>query len=189
MCTRAVLLVVLLASTTVSANGRARLTNGVAFQPNAPASIYVRTTFGSANGTIFATTFNGLRVSRDGACSFTTATAELPMDAPNRIADTWIDALDLAPNGEVWVGSGANWDPDFKAVARSLDGSSWDKVFRFVELSGPLDCRAPDGPPEPPKTGGWLREWIQRAGGRGWSDAASRRVAVSSPPSLVQRRR
>src|ERR1700704_5258777 len=41
----------------------------------------------AADGTVFATTFTGLRVSRDGGCSFTTATAELPTDAPGRIAD------------------------------------------------------------------------------------------------------
>jgi hypothetical protein len=39
-------------------------------------------------------------------------------------------------------GCGANWEPDFKAVARSNDGAVWDKVFRFVELAGPLQCPA-----------------------------------------------
>jgi len=38
------------------------------------------------------------------------------------------------------VGCGTNWDPDFKAVTRSADGAAWDKVFRFVELAGPLQC-------------------------------------------------
>ncbi|HTL38187.1 MAG TPA: sialidase family protein [Kofleriaceae bacterium] len=57
------------------------------------------------DGTIFATTFEGLRVSRDGGCSFTTATSELAASDPNRIADIWIDALDIGPTGEVWVGT------------------------------------------------------------------------------------
>ena len=39
-------------------------------------------------------------------------------------------------------GCGQNWEPDFKSVATSTDGSSWSKVFRFVELYGPLDCPA-----------------------------------------------
>jgi len=43
-------------------------------------------------------------------------------------------------------GCGANWDPDFKAVALSADGATWSKVFRFVELNGPLAC--PEGTPE-----------------------------------------
>lgn len=58
-----------------------------------------------SDGTIFATTFEGLRISRDGGCTFETATASLPMSDPNRIADIWIDALDIGPTGEVWVGT------------------------------------------------------------------------------------
>ncbi|HEY6175354.1 MAG TPA: hypothetical protein VIX73_12945, partial [Kofleriaceae bacterium] len=42
-------------------------------------------------------------------------------------------------------GCGANWEPDFKAVARTTDGTSWSKLFRFVELAGPLDCPAGTG--------------------------------------------
>ncbi len=42
-------------------------------------------------------------------------------------------------------GCGANWEPDFKAVARSSDGVTWDKLFRFVELAGPLECPAGTG--------------------------------------------
>jgi hypothetical protein len=57
----------------------------------------------AADGTIFATTFTGLRVSRDGGCTFTTATAERPAGDPGRIADLWIDAIDLGPGGDVWV--------------------------------------------------------------------------------------
>jgi hypothetical protein len=38
------------------------------------------------------------------------------------------------------VGCGANWEPDFKAVTRTSDAADWQKVFRFVELAGPLQC-------------------------------------------------
>jgi len=58
-----------------------------------------------SDGTIFATTFEGLRISRDGGCSFETATAQLPTTDPNRIAEIWIDALDIGPTGEIWVGT------------------------------------------------------------------------------------
>ena len=37
-------------------------------------------------------------------------------------------------------GCGANWEPDFMAVAKSTDGATWTKQFRFVELAGPVDC-------------------------------------------------
>lgn len=57
----------------------------------------------ATDGTMFATTFTGLRVSRDGGCTWVTATAELPDGAPGRIAGIWIDALDIAPTGDVWV--------------------------------------------------------------------------------------
>ena len=45
------------------------------------------------DGTIYATTFNGLRVSRDGGCSFETA------------LEIWIEAIDVGRDGTVWVGS------------------------------------------------------------------------------------
>ena len=65
-----------------------------------------------ADGAIFATTYTGLRVSRDGGCSFTTATAELAPGSPNRIADIWIDALDVGPTGLVWVGTAESGQPN-----------------------------------------------------------------------------
>jgi len=66
----------------------------------------------ATDGTIFATTYEGLRVSRDGGCSFTTATAELPVGTPNRIAGIWIDALDIGPSGLVWVGTAESGQPN-----------------------------------------------------------------------------
>jgi hypothetical protein len=40
---------------------------------------------------------------------------------------------------------GANFMPDFFALARSRDGLSWTKTFRFSELAGPLECPAGTG--------------------------------------------
>jgi len=74
----------------------------------------------AADGTLFATTFTGLRVSRDGGCSFTTATAELPANAPGRIADMWVDAIDIGPTGEIWVATADSIRPN--DVLRSTDG-------------------------------------------------------------------
>lgn len=48
-------------------------------------------------------------------------------------------------NGETY-GCAANWQPDFQALGRTLDGRAWDKVFRFVELAGPVEC--PAGTPQ-----------------------------------------
>jgi hypothetical protein len=71
------------------------------------------------DGSIYASTYRGLRVSRDGGCTFTTATEALPAGDPGRIADTWIDGLDLGPTGEVWVVTAEGGRPN--DVFRSID--------------------------------------------------------------------
>jgi hypothetical protein len=42
---------------------------------------------------------------------------------------------------------GANWDPDFAALGKAATGQvgGWTKVFRFVDMAGPLAC-APGTP-------------------------------------------
>jgi MYXO-CTERM domain-containing protein len=35
---------------------------------------------------------------------------------------------------------GANWEPDFFALGKSMDGSTWDKVVRFSEIAGAYSC-------------------------------------------------
>lgn len=74
----------------------------------------------AADGTIFATTFTGLRVSRDGGCTFTTATAEQAVGSPGRIAEIWVNAIDLGPLDEVWVGTADSGTTN--AIYRSMDG-------------------------------------------------------------------
>jgi hypothetical protein len=76
----------------------------------------------AADGAIFATTFTGLRVSRDGGCSFTTATANLTTGDPGRIADRWIDAIDIGPTGEVWIATADSGKPN--NVYRSIDNGA-----------------------------------------------------------------
>ncbi len=73
----------------------------------------------ATDGTIFATTYTGLRVSRDGGCTFTTATADQPANDPGRIADTWIDAIDIGPAGDVWVATADGTKPN--NIYRSTD--------------------------------------------------------------------
>lgn len=87
----------------------------------------------AADGTLFATTFSGLRVSRDGGCSFTTATAELPAGSPGRIADIWVDALDLGPTGEVWAATAESGRVN--DVYRSTDGGV---TFESRGMSSPV---------------------------------------------------
>ncbi len=66
----------------------------------------------ATDGTIFATTFQGLRVSRDGGCTWATATAELNPGDPGNISDIWIDALDIGPDGTVWVATAESARPN-----------------------------------------------------------------------------
>jgi photosystem II stability/assembly factor-like uncharacterized protein len=83
-----------------------------------------------AGGVLVATTGGGAFRSSDHGATF----GELA-GAPQ------LGCIGEAADGTLY-GCGANWEPDFKAVARSSDGAAWSKVFRFVELAGPLDCPA-----------------------------------------------
>jgi hypothetical protein len=129
---RKALLGLVLAAGVAHANGRAPLTNGIFFKPGDPHSLYVRTTFGllishddgctfdwvceqnigyggqfdpkyaiATDGSIFATTFTGLRVSRDGGCSFQNVGPAI-----------WVDAIDIGPTGEVWIGTAESGQPN-----------------------------------------------------------------------------
>ncbi len=86
----------------------------------------------AGDGTIFATTFTGLRVSHDDGCSFATATAALPAGDPGRIADRFIDALELGPDGAIWVGTSDTGSPN--DVFASTDGGA---TFASRGLSSP----------------------------------------------------
>jgi hypothetical protein len=67
---------------------------------------------------IFATTFRGLAISRDGGCSFTMA---------RDLGSKWIDAIDLGPTGDVWVGTAISGAPNEVFVSRS-DGATFTPV-------------------------------------------------------------
>jgi hypothetical protein len=88
-----------------------------------------------AGGSVLVATLGaGSFQSSDGGAVFT------PVPSPPQLA-----CVGQRDNGPIF-GCAANWDPDFKAVVRSSDGATWDKVFRFVELAGPVDC--PAGTPQ-----------------------------------------
>jgi hypothetical protein len=106
------------------ANGRFPKTTSVAFQPGHPARIVVGTTFGTlvsedgasfrwtceanvgyggtydpvyaigADGTIYATSFSGLSLSRDGGCSWSYAPA---------LAGSWTPDVRVASDDAVWT--------------------------------------------------------------------------------------
>lgn len=131
-------------------NGRFPISVSITFRPGNTQDLYLGTTFGllishdsdrfswvceknigyegtfdpkyrvGADGTIYATTFRGLRISRDGGCSFETATATLPSSDPGYINNVWVDAIDVGPNGDVWVATAESARPN--DIFRSVDG-------------------------------------------------------------------
>jgi photosystem II stability/assembly factor-like uncharacterized protein len=47
----------------------------------------------------------------------------------------------LCENGDGLLSCGANWEPDYFALARSTDGGdNWSKLVRFSEVDGPVEC-------------------------------------------------
>jgi MYXO-CTERM domain-containing protein len=133
-------------------NGRYPTSMSVAFRPGDRDAIYLATTFGlliggadgrfrwvceanlgyegrfdpkyriAADGTIYLSTYKGLRLSKDGGCTFTTATAELPAADPSYLANRWIEAVDVAANGDVWIATADAGQEN--EVWRSTDGAA-----------------------------------------------------------------
>jgi hypothetical protein len=78
------------------------------------------------DGTIYAGTHNGMRISRDGGCTFETAPIRGGL-GPNRVDDLWVDAMDVASDGALWVGTTETGLPN--AVFRSTDkGRTFQKM-------------------------------------------------------------
>jgi hypothetical protein len=131
------------------ANGRPPATNGVQFRPGDAAALYAATTFGflvspdgcrfywlcednigfggefdpayavTRSGAILAATFHGLRVSRDGGCSFSTVTSSA--GGSGDLSSVYFDAIDVSATGEVCAGS-SDTAPD-NGVWCSTDGA------------------------------------------------------------------
>lgn len=88
----------------------------------------IRAVVARANGdVIVATLASGAFLSTDGGLTFN------PLTSPPRAAC-------LGDRGDALFSCGANWQPDLFALGRSADGAAWTKVFRFVEIAGPLQC-------------------------------------------------
>ena len=76
----------------------------------------------------------GVFASTDGGMTF-----------PPLAGQPQMNCLDQRDDG-LLLACGTNWDPDFMAIGRSSDATSWQKIFRFVELAGPVTC--PAGTPQ-----------------------------------------
>jgi hypothetical protein len=129
------------------------MTSGVHFKPGDTAAVYAATTFGllvspdgcrfywlcedhigfggafdptyavTRSGAILATTFHGLRVSRDGGCSFATVTSS--MGGAGDLSSVYFDAVDVSATGEVCVGS-SDTPPDNAVFCSTDDAVTFD---------------------------------------------------------------
>jgi hypothetical protein len=86
-----------------------------------------RVMFTADHRVMVATTGSGIHESADGV-AFT------PLGISIQTA-----CLDQRGDGTFFA-CGTNWEPDFKALARSSDAAGWQKTFRFSELAGPVEC-------------------------------------------------
>jgi uncharacterized protein (TIGR03382 family) len=88
----------------------------------------IRSVVMRADGTVFvATQMGGIHKSTDRGQTFAKV-SDLPQ------------AACLRDRGDELFACGANWEPDFFAIGRSVDGAAWSKVFRYVEMKGPVSC-------------------------------------------------
>jgi MYXO-CTERM domain-containing protein len=84
-----------------------------------------------SNGDIFIGTRNsGSRISTDGGVTFTALATSLSVRCAVEAAD-----------GSLWA-CAQNQDPDFMAVAKSSNASSWSKVYQFGDTKKPVACAA-----------------------------------------------
>ncbi len=91
-------------------------------------SIAVATPATDGKGALFTST--------DGGATFTPLSGVAP--DPHQL-----EAACLGERGDgTMFGCGTNWDPDYAALARAPGLGPWTKVFRFVELRGPVSCPA-----------------------------------------------
>lgn len=93
----------------------------------------------SDEGDLYATTFDGLRVSRDGGCTFAPVSGELA--DPTRFASD----VEIGPDGRVWAATSVGQGPNDVYVA--ADGETFASVGLFEEKAWWLSVRTtPDDP-------------------------------------------
>ena len=103
----------------------------------------------AANGDIYATTFEGLRVSRDGACTFTDTEFYNDLTGaggdPVLLEGEWVGEIEVATDGKIWATTSTGGAPNDIYVstdgqrfdsANNLDPVAWWKTLR-VSASDP----------------------------------------------------
>lgn len=130
---------------------------------------------------IYATSFRGLAISRDGGCSFAMA---------RDLGSKWIDTIDLGPSGDVWVGTAISGAPNEVFVSRD-DGASFSPVglqspkifWKAVRVapSDPARVYASGYEVAPPTA----HLEASRDGGRSWTASTLTGVALGATPIVL----
>ncbi|MEO8699310.1 MAG: sialidase family protein [Kofleriaceae bacterium] len=108
-------------------------TGGYAFTEVLVSEDTLRDVVFAADGSVYAAALTGTYRSTDNGATFQVLAGSPQLDCINQRSDGSL------------VGCGANWDRDFKAAVATTtpgDPTAWSKLFRFVDLAGPLTCAA-----------------------------------------------
>jgi uncharacterized protein (TIGR03382 family) len=149
------------------------------------------------DGALYATSFTGLRVSRDGGCSFATATSELAVGDPGRIADRYVAALDLAATGEIWVATADTTGSNDVYVSTDHAGSfasrgpgvptmSWNGIA--VAPADPMRVYASGSRSTPAADAGMTASvhlMTTADGGQTWAEADLGALQLANPPAIA----
>jgi hypothetical protein len=135
-------------------------------------------------GTLFATTFNGLSISRDQGCTWAYAGGV--------IAGQWIDAVDVASNGAVWAATSTGGMPNDVFLSHD-DGATFASVGLLDDRAWWKSVVAAPGDPQRVYVGGYTvsREpaivlfYRTDDEGVGWTPLPTDEIALAAAPSFL----
>ncbi|HTM20173.1 MAG TPA: MYXO-CTERM sorting domain-containing protein, partial [Kofleriaceae bacterium] len=144
-----------------------------------------------ADGTIWATTFDGLRVTRDGGCTWDIV--------GGAFGGLWIGEVEVGPDGKVWVATSSGDVGVTNDVYVSSDGTqfdptgllhanAWWRTLRVAPSDGQRIYVTGYVPPQPDGVGGQTPPEVlmyrSENGGDTWSPTALTGVVFGDIPSL-----
>ncbi len=92
----------------------------------------------ATDGTIFATTFDGLKISRDGGCTF---------DVAPDLENQWVGEVEVGPSGAIWAATSSGGMPNDVYVSTD-NGVSFAQSNLFHETAWWKSLRIAPGDPD-----------------------------------------
>jgi hypothetical protein len=134
----------------------------------------------TADGVIYATTFDGLKVTRDGGCHW---------DVVPDLDQQWVGEVEIGPDGKIWAATSSGGQPNDVFV--SADGSSFTASNLFHDSAWWKSLRVAPGNPSRIYVTGYLvadtpEAMLRRSddGGKTWTELAVDDFAFGSQPQL-----